>query len=197
VTSSYGRIVTGGAVREAVRATIRTWLPTYTAEVERQTGRALPTVRSYGSGLPVEFPDGYLPGIVIVAPGLVSEPTRTGAGRFDAVWAVGVSVVVACPDREAAYTQAEDFTAALRALMVQQGSLGGLADGLDWISEEVSEVAGTTERSIHAGLLEFAVNVPGVMDAFAGFTTPLSPDATDESQVVEITAANVNTVRGP
>lgn len=197
MTSSYGRILTGGDVREAVRDTIRRWLPTYTSEVTRQTGRELPTVRSYGSGIPAEFPAGYLPGIIVVAPGLVSEPTRTGDGRFDAVWAVGVSIVTADPDREVAYTQAEDFTAALRALMVQQGSLGGLADGIEWVTEEVSEVAGTTERSIHAGILEFNINIPGVTDAFAGFTTPLSPDATVQSEVVEITATHVDTVKGP
>jgi hypothetical protein len=197
VTSSYGRILTGGDVRGAVRDTIRTWLPTYIAEVTRQTGRDLPTIRSYGSGIPNEFPDGYLPGIIVVAPGLVAEPTRTGDGRYDAIWAVGVSVVTADTDREVAYAQAEDFTAALRALLVQQASLGGLADGIDWVTEEVSEVAGTTERSIHAGILEFNITFRGVTDAFAGFTAPLSPDATVEAQVVTVSATHVVTSPTP
>lgn len=191
MTSAYGRIVTESDIRGAAQATMRTWLRAYCAEVSRQTGRVLVDVRSYAPTVDLPSVAAQRPAGVIAAPGTVGDPERRGDGSYDALWSLGVGVVVAAATRDAAYTLAGDYAAAIRALFVQQPSLGGLAESLRWIGEDVAEVEWTTDRSVHAGMQEFQVVIPNVVNSAAGLLVPLSPDATAPAVAVEVSATHV------
>lgn len=95
----FGKIVTGKAVRFAMRSHIKLWFPTYLAEIARVEGHdpaKLPLFRSFVSAL--DMPEGryeehQMPCCVIVAPGLLEEPQRKGGGLIT-TWAVSVGCVI-------------------------------------------------------------------------------------------------------
>lgn len=194
--SVYGRIVTEGQVRQAVQNTIRRWEETYRAEVSRQTGLALPPLRSYGTGIDADTPASQFPACVIVAPGIVGEPDRRGDGTHDVTWGIGVGVVVADKHRDTACDLAGAYGAAMRALLLQNQDLGGFAAGLDWVDEEVTQVEWTSALSIHAAALEFRATIRNVADASAGLLVPPSPDATVPVSTIAVSSTSIAVTTG-
>lgn len=175
MTTLYQPIVTGVQVRDALTATIQAWANAYTDEVGRQHSVTLPPIRTYGVSLGM-LPTGEvadeLPACVVVAPGIAGDPVRRGTGDQDATWAVGVGVVVADLSADPALDLAALYAAAVRALLVQHGSLGGFARGTTWLDEEYVEVAYERDRVVAAGNLKLEVEVAAVVNRFGGPTVP-------------------------
>ena len=172
MTTLYGPVVTGGDVRKAVRDTIVAWSDSYVDELARQVGIALLPIRTYGIFGGPSYPVDELPACVIVAPGLMGAPERRGDGSFDALWAVGVGIVVADVTADLAVARAEPYAAAIRALMVQQGGLGGFAEETTWTDEETVPIAYERDRVVAAASLQFEVVVNNVVTRWAGPTVP-------------------------
>jgi hypothetical protein len=173
VTASlYLPVVTAKDVRDALKTTIGLWADVYTDELGRQKGIVLPPIKRYGvsgdPGLPAE----EYPACVIVCPGLAGDPERHGDGTFTAPWAVGVGIVVKDLTIDRATDVTDVYIAALRALLVQQGSLGGFAAETTWLDEEIAPLAFERDAAVVAGSLQFRVLVPDVICRFGGPTTP-------------------------
>lgn len=191
MTSIYGPIVTGDDVEAAAKTTIGLWIPAYVDEVARQKGATLPPVRHYG----VTYPDpgdtgSQYPSLAIYSPGITGEPIRHGDGRQDATWALGVGVVVADTVNYKALRLAKLYGAALRALLVQKGSLGGFATSTQWVDEETTSLGYELDRWIADCTLMFEVRVNAVVNRFGGPTTP-PPDPT--VPIVEGTVQSTHT----
>lgn len=189
VSTVYGRVITGGEVRKAVRDTIVAWADTYVDEMGRQVGLVLKPLRIFGMFGGPTFPPDQIPGCVIVAPGIVGDPERRGDGTVDVRWAVGVGVIVADATAELAIARAEPYGAALRALLVQQGSLGGFAVETTWVDEETTPIAYETDRAVAASSLQFEVQLRAVMDRWAGPTVPPA-DPTVEQDLTTVVTTN-------
>lgn len=172
MTSLYGPIVTADDVEAAVKTTLRAWCTTYTEEVARQKGVTLPPINYYG-GTEIDLSDvNTFPALVVVCPGIVGEPVRHGDGSQDATWAVGVGVVVAETVAYKALTLAKLYGAAVRALLVQQGSLGDFAVQTTWTDEESASEGFELDRWMASCTLQFEVTVTAVVNRFGGPTTP-------------------------
>lgn len=193
MTSLYGPIVESEDVRAAVEATIAAWLDAYVAEVERQKGITLPPVRHYDVASP-QTPD-QMPAVVIVAPGIAGEPARRGDGTYDVPWAVGVGIVVAAETRAESSRMCSAYTAALRALLLQQASLGGFAEDVAWLDEGVTEIAWTTDRSIHGGSIQLAVTVRAVVNAAGGPVAVPTPSPTAPLSMVAVSSTHITSNR--
>ena len=193
MTSIYGTFLTGEDVEQAVRATIATWVDAYVAEAERQKGVTIPPIRHYDLAAPQD--PGQMPAIVVRCSSLLAEPERYGDGTYDATWGVGVGVVVAHETRDGSRALCQVLTAAVRALLVQQGGLGGFAEATEWLDEEVTEIAWTTDRSIHGGSIQVAVHVRAVADASGGPTVPPSPDPTAPVSYVAVSSTHITSNR--
>lgn len=191
--SRIGTITTGKMVRTALEATIKTWVPTYLAEISRQSGRLptdLPVFRSYVPAIDFDrFAEDQTPTCVIVAPGTYNEPRKQSNGAYTARWAVGVGCVLVGQDRENTFELTELYAAAVRTLILQQASLGGLSDGVDWVSERYDELSVDDQRTIAAGIIQFIVDVEDVSSRHVGpVTVPLDPYVPlPEDPVVETT----------
>lgn len=185
----YGRVVSTRHVRDAVHATILAWADTYVLEAGRQFELPdLRPIRHFGQFAPGDLPDKE-PGCVIVAPGTVAAPERRGDGTFTGIWGVGVGVIVADATVDAAVRRAEPYAAALRALLVQQGSLGGFAQETTWVNEEVTPLTYERDRVVATSSLEFEVVVEDVLNRWAG---PLTVPTDPHTGIDAATAVDVN-----
>lgn len=174
----FGSIVTGRAVRQAMRTHLQSWFPTYIAELARIEGKdpaSMPLFRSWVSAL--DLPEGkyeehQMPSCVIVAPGLLREPERRG-GDVIATWAVSVGCVVSGQDRENTFDLAEMYAAAVRAAVVQHPSLGGFATATDWLGERYDDIPNDMLRTLAAGSVQFAVQAYQAITPSDGPSEPL------------------------
>lgn len=193
MTSTYGPIITSGDLQKAVETTIARWVDAYVAEVERQKSLTLPPVRHYDVAAP-QTPD-LMPCVVIRAGGLIGEPERHGDGTYDAAFGVGVGIVVADETRDGARALCQAYTAAIRTLLLQQGSLGGFAEASEWLDEDVTEIGWTTDRSIYGGSVQIAVYVRAASDASAGPLLPPTPDPTTPLSLVAVSSTHITSNR--
>jgi hypothetical protein len=153
-------------------------MPTYLAEMERQTGRnpqTLPHIRGWALHSEFEALPGeeQLPLCVVVSPGLVDEPTKDGAGAYRTKWGLAVAVVVSANTPEASRTLVGLYAAAARGSLLQRRSLGGVARGVEWLDERYDDLDINDERSLAAARLVFAVDVGDVVSVKEG---PVEPD---------------------
>jgi hypothetical protein len=132
-----------------------------------------------------------LPAVIVVSPGLNGPPMERGSGQVDAVWAVGVGVVVAAKTSDDAQRLAKLYGAAVRSLLVQKGSLGGFATSTTWTDEETTPYAFDATKAVAQCVLMFEVYVSGVVSRFGGpATPPVDPTA-------PATVGTVTTVHTP
>lgn len=171
----FGPLLTGKDVRDALESTIKTWVRDYVGEVARLSGRSsedLKPFRSYVSSLDLDkFQSDQLPCCVIVAPGLLTQP-ELRRGAYNARWGVAVGVVVSGQDRENTFDLVELYTAAVRSLLIHHPSLGGFAEGLEWIGERYDELRSEDLRTIGAGTVQLAVDVTEVQSKIGGPGAP-------------------------
>jgi hypothetical protein len=181
--SIFDLVVDGSMVEAAARETLDEWFPTYLAELERQRGRdarSLPLPRSYHTAPTFEtWPEDQLPAVVIVSPGLAGAPVKNGRGRMHAPWALGIGVVVSARDQASTNEIAKLYAAAVRALLLQRGSLGGFAAETEWVDERYDDLPAAGERTLGAGQAIFVVQVENVVYANGGpVAVPDDPYAT-------------------
>lgn len=188
MTSLFGTVTTTEDVRAAVETTIRTWSDTYVAEVARAKDTALPRLRSYGQAVDEDTDPDTLPACLVVCPGILAVPQVRGDGTVDATFAVGVGIVIAHQVRDTARRLASLHAAAMRALMLQQGSLGGFARAMTWTDEDVDLIDWNTSLVVAAASLQFAVDVDGVVSRYGGPLTP-PEEPTDPIAAVAVETA--------
>lgn len=180
----FGKIITGRAVRFAMKEHLKLWFPTYLAEVARIEGfdpALVQPFRSFVSAL--DMPEGkyeehQMPCCVIVAPGLLQEPEKRG-GAMIATWGVSVGCVVSGQNRENTFTLSELYAAAVRAAVVQNPSLGGFATAVDWLGERYDDIPNDMLRTLAAGSVQFAVDVYSAITPSGGPEEPLSDPTLD------------------
>jgi hypothetical protein len=183
--SVYGPIVTGATVEHAALDTIREHTRRYLDETCRQAGRdPLPDPRGYiVASTFSKWPEDQVPVVVVISPGWAARPRRGGDGRALVPWTLAAGIVTSAkPDRTR--ENAQLYVAAIRTLLAQQQSLGGLADGVDCIDEDyIPPFAFTRTRTLLAVQATFVVTVPDAFTYGAGgdarWLPPDPPDPTD------------------
>lgn len=174
---SFGPLVTGTQVEQAALETLQLWTPEYLAWVARQTDRepgSLIQPRSWTISTDTErWPEEQLPSVMLVSTGLTDEPSRDGKGEYTARFALALAVTVSAKDAASTDALCKLYTAALRAILVQHQSLGGLADAVEWVDEQYDVLSDTrNKRQLAMGQVIFRVQVGGVV---SGKTGPMVP----------------------
>lgn len=133
MTSIYGPLAGAPQVEAAVLETLRTWLPTYLWEVERQNGLQKgtlshpPTPESYRGGLDfLDWQQDECPCVIVVV-NPTGETERTGSIGYSQWYEVQVGAVLIDDDVDAARLGSGYYGTALQGAILQQGSLGGIA----------------------------------------------------------------------
>lgn len=175
----FGPVVTGSMIERAAKDTLATWAPDYLGYVSREVGRrrTMPPIRSWVAVSEVEkWPAQQLPSVLVLSPGITGTPKKSGRGVYTARFSLGFAVVVAARERESVLALAQDYTAALRNLLLDKGgALGGLGEGIEWLDEDYDPLPGLTSSSgdqLAAGKAVFVVDVPNVAGSRGGPSTP-------------------------
>lgn len=189
--SLFGEIITSEQIRQAASDVISDWSQTYLAEIGRQTGREAGDLPDFRSIIAANDNDSWLedqlPSCVVICPGMLDEPRKHGT-RYEARWALGIGVVVSARSRSETLGLVGLYTAAVRGILVQHPSVGGVASGLNLLSERYDELPNEDSRTIAAGQVLFAVDVENVIDSSQGpVQVPADPlaDPGDWPQIEE------------
>jgi hypothetical protein len=171
--SVFRPIFVGAILEQAVIDTIKKWAPTYLREIERILGRQMgdiPAPRSYTTRRRFEkFVEDQTPTIIVVSPGTADEPSMEGDGHYRAEWALGVGAVVSTSTQESTNLVAKIYGAAIRSLLIQHGSLGGVASGIRWMDESYDDLpSDDSDRTLGSAALYFRVEVDEVVNRYGG-----------------------------
>jgi hypothetical protein len=186
VSPIFGQILTSDAVEQAVVDTLLLWLPTYLAEMERQTGRDPQSVPMPKSVVrqddinDMDYTEENIPMLVVSVPGTTEPPRKDGGGRYSTTWICGVGFVVAARDQYTTRRLSRLYIAAARAILVQKQSLGNFAEAVYWVGEEFNDIPKQKKASLAAGQSMFLVVVPDFMQDHGGPMEPVpTPDLPD------------------
>lgn len=176
--SVFGEWKHGGQVEDAVIATLKLWLPTYLRWAESEEdldADVLPAPKTYDT-VPDrqirQWPNRRFPGAIVMSPGLAGEPVRV-AQSSRATWAVSVAIVVSSSSERDTRRLAHWYGAAVRQVLEQKPSLGGVAVSTQW-QDEQSDLLDEDDRRTVQGVEElFHVEMANVVDLNGG---PLTPD---------------------
>lgn len=172
----FGPLVAPSDVRDAVKATLQLWSPSYIAEIATRKDLTLPpiedwTVRPEYRSLPVTS----APACMVTCGGTLGSPHREGDGNFLVHYGVQVSVVVFGPDWEPTEDLTGNYATALTAALLQNPSLGDFAQGVDWLSYRYLVVEHSSTRTLGTGQISLDVGVRNVVNAKAGPSAPTDP----------------------
>lgn len=154
-TFVFGPMIAHSDVWRALQATLKLWLPSYLRERERLSGRGYATLkgprgwRVYTEALGNLEGDQF-PLCVIVAPGVADPPVQREAGLYTAKFEMGVSILVKARDVSESIDLAAQYGAAVRKVLLDHGSLGGLASGTTIIGARDDEIPTEDERTLAA-----------------------------------------------
>jgi hypothetical protein len=179
----FGTIRTDDEIEDAVIATLRKWLPTYIAEVERQLGLDVgfyqrPFHSSYTVRTDFEvWPEEMMPVVSVEAFTIESDPRRNGRGIMTGQFATGITNI--CASNNAVYVRsyAARMGAAIRAAVMQHQSLDaqldGSVQGVSFLGSTNNLLASQDDRTIRAYRQVFVVEVADILTRGAG---PAAPD---------------------
>jgi hypothetical protein len=172
----FGPLVTGSDVEQWTLATLQLWMPEYLAWTERRTGRtahAIAAPAQWAVGATTDgWPTGTLPSVLVVSPGLVRWTRHDGARSIRGKYQLGVAVAVSAADRAAADRLARDYAGALRALMLQNPTLGGHVETLELVQEDYAPLTDAGGLARGTARVTFRVHVRGLASVGGGPKVP-------------------------
>lgn len=181
---TYGAFVHRAQVEKAVNDTLQKWFPDYLAEFRRQNNLSVAQLiepRSYAVHTRFDnLVDDHLPAVVVISPGLDNgiKPYKSGSGLYTCSWSIGVGIIVSGNDWEDTAYRVGAYTSCIRAILVQQSSLDGLAEQVSWRDESYDDHEDEDGRTLSAGVVSVGVIISRVVDDTAG---PLVPGNTETS----------------
>jgi hypothetical protein len=197
----FGPFILDEEVKAAFIATLKEWLPTYLAVIERRVGlepKSLPLPRAWvvnDDGNLDKRPQDQLPTVVVMMPGSGEvKPVRDGRGVYRAGYVVNVAVIVSAggEDEQANTSRlAERYRAAVALILLHHGSLGGFAEGLLWRGWRTDDLKPQEEQSQAAGTNVCEVLVKGIAQHGVGLKEPLE-EPYEETDLPTITEVDVD-----
>ena len=168
--SAMGPMYGGGSVQEAFYQTLQKWFPTYVAEMNRKIGsdvltaspeyRLEPNYRTLSKDV--------VASILVNVPHTVGKPENYTKG-VRAQWQVNVMVFVyGSKDWQETQALTYAYATCVRALILQQRGLGGLASTTTWDGDEYLEGEHTSGRTTGIAHITFTVTVENVGEPFGG-----------------------------
>jgi hypothetical protein len=187
--SIFKNIQSMGAAEEDWTAHLRTWLPTYLAEVERQNGILEGTYgrpRSWTNSPSNQFDvsmETQWPAILVMIAGTTDTPKKEGDGTFRATLGLGIACLCQARGADMASRMAKDYGSAIRALVVQRKKVNTNIFGITWMGEVYDDVDPTEGRNISSARLIFDVEYKDFVSLPGGPKMPIvDPDPYQDPQ---------------
>lgn len=183
MTSTFGPIIDGTDVEEALLDHLRLWAPTHVAEARRQRDpgetlwpNGIEDVRSFTvvHAAAEKWPEDQLPMYLAYSPGIGAKPYVDGEGKMTAPYSVVLTAIASGVDIDDTKMLARVYSSAAKQAILQHPDLGGFALATDFITEENFPVTRgvEAERSLMAVACAYTIVVENVMDTEAGIDKP-------------------------
>jgi hypothetical protein len=199
---TYGEVVGGHSVQEAMYATLEKWLPSYVMEINRQLGEEvlqIPTEYRFRPDYRT-LPKSSTAAILIDVTGTSGRP-QVYQQATRANWEARVMIFVyGTKDWQETQAMTNAYAAAVRAAIVQHRSLGGFADTTIWTGEDYREGEHSGTRTTGLAVVHFEVTVGNAVNIYGGPPSPAyagegsvtDPSLLPPSPAVTSTEVNVN-----
>ena len=184
--SPYGSIVSGFEIEQHLAQTIRTWIPDYLSEIERQRGLPVGKLPPFRTEVATSFEadrlrEDQLPALAIVSRGLADRPEvyNSSDGAYVARW--GADCIAVCSGRanRQARRLAQWYAAAMRAILVQPRGLDPITElsvlAIDWLMERYTTRTPVEERTLGEGIVSVQVQVVDITYRNAGPSPMFAP----------------------
>lgn len=173
----FGDIIDADTIEQAVRDTLQAWLPAHLAHQERRKGLpqgTLPQPRSWPtvSEFDLEAHE-QLPAVVIVSQGSTGTPERNPKGEYRKTWRFEIAAVIGDKTEREARKLGALYLAAIIGALVQNQTLGGVAESCRNVGPD-DHAFGTTERRAQRAIYgtAFEVTVKAAFNDRLGPATP-------------------------
>lgn len=182
VPDIFGRILSTDNVEDAIEETLRTWMPTYLEELRLQHG--MPSTKKFQAPQSYNIRPDYerwaeekLPAIITVPLGPAAAPFKDGEGSYTSPMRIALVAFAQGNDKATTNRNTKVYGAAVRAILLQQRSLGGLCEETVWEGEEFNEgITDAQGRSIASVVNTFVFHIHHVLDHNGGPAFPTPPD---------------------
>jgi len=165
-------IISADQIEDGVLSFMEQWFEVYLKEIEIQTGRdcgSLPLPRSYQVWDKFnKYEEDQLPALIVTCPGLAGKPTARGDGSYIASWKMQACIIVSANDQTNTRRVSRLYGAALRALIVQKRSFGGIAVDAVWTGESYDLLSADANRTITAVCVDYTLAVDNVVNRQGG-----------------------------
>lgn len=174
--------ITRGDVEQGVLSHVQMWLPYEIASLEREKGIAPKSIQLPKAWNVItrfsRFPADRLPWIFVISSGIHAgkPPYRDGDGDVTAHWLIAVGAIVVAKDADSAKELAGYYGAAIRDVMMQKPSIGGIANATDWDDEAYNDLGRMEEANLAGVRLVFTIEVRGVFNVFDGYRGSTPPE---------------------
>ena len=192
----YGPVYGGHSVQESVYNTLKTWLPAYIMEANRQLGGdVLQIVKEYRHRPEYRtLPKDVQCAILVTVPGTAKTP-RIFQDSIRVDWKAEIhAFVYGTKDWQETEALTAAYAAVIRACIVQHRDLDGFAETTKWIRESYYEGEHSATRTTGMAKIDFEVTVGNVTTPFGGPPLPqFAPTGTITDPTL-LPPANVPTV---
>jgi len=182
-SSIFEPLIGAPNVEDAVLNTLRTWLPTYLWEIERQNDLRKgslphpPTPESFDGGHDfLTWIEDQCPKVIAVV-NPVGEPERSGSIGYSQAFAVQVGAVLFDDNEADARRLAGHYGTAIQGTILQQGDLGGFAERTIMVQSPEVSFQDQDMRRLHQVVAVFHVFVTGIVSDSAGPDVPTPTDS--------------------
>lgn len=174
---------------------LQRWFPTLLTRVCNQLDiEVLPTpkMKNYTKRNRYEALKGEeLPRIVVISPGIVGTPRKTGNGNYRAIWRLGIGVACGASDEDEAKLHCDIYAACIREIMVKYAG-GWLQAKIEWIDEAYVDLPLTDQVLLTRAANEwFTVDIENVAQTRGG---PEDPDQEDASYIYPTVGSVTTTI---
>lgn len=162
-------------LENAVMEELRTWMALTLREISMERDEEILQAPLSYNVRPDnnQFVEDQLPALIIVSPGTINTPRKSGDQVYEADYRVMIVAIISSNSRENVNHNARVYAAAVRAILVRTPGLGGVTTGGIWEGESFDEGPEEQGRSLASVTVEFAYTVPNI--AKRGERPPTQP----------------------
>lgn len=196
----FGDIWDPSLLEDDCTAFLKKWFRTYAAEISEQRGhgRDRYKVPAYWTTTPALTPDAIkqvrYPAVLVVSTGVTGIPRRDGRGKYEATYALGITILSTANEDVAAGRMAKRYGAAIRSILLQKPSMDtDYITEVAWVDERFTDFIGSEKQAVGSATEIFNVTVKEILNAK---TAPPGPDPLPEPATAPgQTYGEVQTVR--
>lgn len=205
VNDIFGNMMSAAQLEDAATSALKRWFPTYLAEAERQFMFPKGTLTAPKNYLNrdnfISEKGEDIPKIVVISQGLATQPV-VFQGRYMASWQLGIGIATAATPETRANRMVKAYGAAIRALMLENQTLGVGPDDPDdgsgillyiaairWVGENYNDVLTDNQIALYkSASVHFVIDVDNVSQRGGGPEVPTLIAPTEHTvQTVETT----------